>query len=528
MGKLKDACEVLEAGKRLEAKGRAVAPAPTANDNGQRGQPNFSEPPEGGPTPEKPPAEVVTIGQRLTDTGNAERLVARYRDQIRYCPPRKCWYIWDGRRWIRDEVGQIEQFAKATVRSIYGEAEKANDEGRRQMLAEHALKSERRERRNAMVSLAQSEPGIPVLPQELDADPWAFNVLNGTLDLRTGKLSEHDRTQMITKLSHVQYDPDARSELWEKYLRDATAGDDEFAAYLRRLVGYALQGNATEKQFYFLYGPPNGTKSTFIKAIANAMGEYAVTAAFTTWLVHTSTGGNRGDLVSLMGARLVTSVEVRKNARFDEEVIKKVTGGDVVTAAAKYEAEISYVPSFTLILAANDAPTIRDDDDGAWSRARRLPFTNCVPPEKQIASMSALLSRPKEQAAILAFGVRGCLEWQAQGGMGTCRAIERDTNKYRQEMDRFSAFLRDCCVIDAEARVAASDLRRTYELWCRENGQKVPMSGNDVATRLRTRGCVRRASSGARYWHGLRLQHDGEEPVTEPADDEFSGAAGGE
>ena len=62
---------------------------------------------------------IVTIGMKRTDYGNAERLVARYRDRIRYCPPRKAWFIWDGKRWRLDETGEIYRFAKRTVRGIY-------------------------------------------------------------------------------------------------------------------------------------------------------------------------------------------------------------------------------------------------------------------------------------------------------------------------------------------------------------------------------------------------------------------------
>ena len=460
--------------------------------------------PANGATHADAQSRVVLMGFRLTDTGNAERLVARHRDRIRYCTPRKRWLVWDGKRWVWDERGEIQRFAKATVRGIYAEAEKCTDDEQRKAIAKHARDSEKASRRQALVQLAQSEDGIAVLPNELDSDPWAFNVANGTIDLRNGKLRRHSREDLITKLSPVEYRPDARCATWERYLADATGGDAELAGYLQRAVGYALQGTVSEKAFWFLYGPPDGMKSTFIDAIDGALGDYHISTSFETWLIQGSVGGNRGDLVRLMGARLVSSVEVRKGSRFDEATMKAVTGGDLLTAAAKYEAEVSFVPGFAVWLAANDAPVIRDDDEGAWSRVRRIPFVNPLPREKRDPTMRARLREPDARAAILAWAVQGCLDWQ-RDGMGTCAAVEESTAEYRADMDRIAGFFEDRCAFEPDVRVQRVELRRAYEDWCRENGVKAPMSGKEFGARLRDKGVADAKSNGKRLWVGVRL-----------------------
>lgn len=440
-----------------------------------------------------------------TDLGNAERLVAHHRGGIRYCPPRRKWLRWDGTRWEWDERDDIFRLAKQAVRAIYREASDCSDDEQRKQLVMHARRSEQLARVHAMVKAAQSEPGIAVLLGELDADRYALNCSNGTIDLRTGQLRKHDRRDLITKSTRLAFEPDARSELWDRVLHDATGGDADLAGYLQRVLGYALIGEPLERAFFFLFGPPGTAKSTLILAFAAALGDYAASAAFETWLVQSNVGGNRGDLVRLAGARLVTSVEVRHNARWDEALIKQVTGGDELVAAAKFEAEVSFRPGFTLVLAANDAPIAREDDAGLWARLRRIPLTAEIPPERQDPSIKTKLREPAHAAAVLAWAVAGCLAYQ-KGGLGVCRAVEASTAVYRAELDHFAEFLSDACLFAPHERVTRRALREAYVAWGEETGRRALLGARDVAARLRQRACGEVTVRGTKYWTGVRLR----------------------
>src|SRR5207249_9299931 len=116
---------------------------------------------------------------------------------------------WDGTRWAKDETGEVERRAKETVVNIYREAAAAPDEGARKALSRHAMGSEAAHKIAAMIKLAESEAEVAIRSEQLDADLWLLNVLNGTLDLKTGTLREHCRDDLITKLVPVAYDPPA-------------------------------------------------------------------------------------------------------------------------------------------------------------------------------------------------------------------------------------------------------------------------------------------------------------------------------
>ena len=125
----------------------------------------------------------ASISIATTDLGNAERLIMRHGDDLRYCHPWEVWLIWQGRRWGMDKTAEAAQRAKDTVRAIYAEIAGLEDADDRKRLAKHATKSEGATRIREMMALAKSEPGVPVLPESLDAAAMTLNLSNGSIEI---------------------------------------------------------------------------------------------------------------------------------------------------------------------------------------------------------------------------------------------------------------------------------------------------------------------------------------------------------
>jgi len=209
----------------------------------------------------------------LTDMGNAERLIKRYGEYLRYCYETGYWLVWNGKLWEKDTGAQIMALAKETVRGIYAEAANASDKSQRKELADHAKKSESESKLHAMIALARDL--VPIKVQDLDANNMLFNCQNGTIDLRTGILNLHKREDFITLISPVEYDPNAHSNLWEQHLLRVTGNNRELMAYLRRVFGYYLTGETKEQVMFFIYGPTKTGKSKTIGAVLWVLGDYA-------------------------------------------------------------------------------------------------------------------------------------------------------------------------------------------------------------------------------------------------------------
>jgi putative DNA primase/helicase len=122
--------------------------------------------------------------------------------------------------------------AKKIVSELYTKASNISDPDIRKAMVKFALKSEMEPRLRGMLELAKSEPGIPVLPKDLDTDPHLMNVLNGTLDLPTGDLITPNRDHLMTKIAPVEYDPNASHPLWTSFLDRIFDGNSRVISYV--------------------------------------------------------------------------------------------------------------------------------------------------------------------------------------------------------------------------------------------------------------------------------------------------------
>jgi putative DNA primase/helicase len=441
----------------------------------------------------------------LTDLGNAERFAAQHGEELRYCYPWGKWIAWDERRWRVDNTGEVKRRAKRTVRSIYGEATSIEDDARRREVGIHARKSEAGARIAEMIQLAASE--LPILPENLDRDPFLLNCINGTLDLKTGELHPHQRADLLTKLTPVEYDPAATCPQWNDFLHEIMGGSLELIGFLQRAIGYVLTGDTREQVLFMLHGAGANGKSTLLDVVLALVGDYGLQTDTET-LMSRKKGGPTNDIARLRGARFVSTVETEEGRRLAEVLVKQLTGGDTVTARFLHQEFFEFKPECKLFLATNHKPTIRGTDNAIWRRIRLIPFEVTIPSERQDKTLPAKLRA--ELPGILAWAVKGCLEWQ-RFGLGTPKEVTRATESYRAEMDVIQAFIDDCCIEAPNAKASVKDLYNAYKVWCESSGEH-PARKSDFGAKCQERGYHSDRGAGNRLeWHGVGLRHSAPE-----------------
>lgn len=437
-----------------------------------------------------------------TDLGNAKRLVFHHGDKIRYSFSRKKWLVWDGKAWLIDNDGQILRLAKDTVKHIYEEAMQISEEKQRKIVAMWAIQSESEHRIKAMVSLAKSEPGIPISPNQLDADPYLLNCQNGTLDLRTGELRSHNVSDFITKMLPFEYNLKTSCELWTKFLERIMNGNYDLIRFLQRAMGYCLTGDISEQCLFLLHGTGANGKSTFITIFNMLLGAFAQTASFETFLVKNQDRVNN-DIARMQGKRLISAIEAEGERRLSEVLVKQLTGGDVITARYLYGEFFEFKSQFKIWLACNHKPVIKGTDHAIWRRIKLIPFNVTIPEQERDKKLVEKLQA--ELPGILAWAVQGCLEWQREG-LSEPQEVKLATDRYQAEMDILQAFIDDCCIVNQEVKARSGILYNRYKKWCEDNNESA-LTNIQFGRRLSEKGFSVSHSSG-NWRNGIGIKNE--------------------
>ena len=421
-----------------------------------------------------------------TDLANAERLFTIHGADVRWCDPWAKWLIWDGRRWAIDKTRLIETLAGDVCRMIWRGVAEAGERDNAKLLTELVRFAKSTAGGNGirhMIGLARSIPGVPIVPDELDRNPWLLNVRNGTIDLQTGALRSHRKADLLSKMAPVDFDGNAACPSWHDLLSCVTCGNADLIDFLQRVVGYTITGQTSEHILPFCYGTGANGKSTFIGGLLELLGpDYAIKAA--SDLLLAKKGAHPTEVADLHGRRFVAAVEAEDGRRLAESLVKELTGGDNIRARRMREDFWEFTATHTIWLAANHKPIIKGTDHGIWRRVKLIPFTMTIPDAEQDKRLPEKLRG--ELPGILNWAIEGCLTWQ-RDGLAEPEDVAAATTDYRAEMDVIGAFIDDRCILAANAAVQASLLYKSYQKWTEENGER-PINQRRFGTALNERG----------------------------------------
>lgn len=448
------------------------------------------------------------INGPYNDVWNAQRIIDRYGKDIKYNFSKGCWYLWNGSYWEEDRTGKIRNKAKDTVAAVSEYSIKmkykyGSDDKNYKSFVSWISRSRNTSKLDNMLKEVMYWDGVAVLPEDLDSNPWLLCCKNGTVDLRTGKLQEHKREDLITKMSPVEYIRGAKAPLWEKFLERIFDAKKDLIEFMQRAVGYSLTGSTREQAVFVCYGSGANGKSTFIGVVQDLMGEYARNTNFTTFTVRNDS--NTNDIARLVGARFVTAMEVGEDKRMNEALIKQLTGGDKISARFLHKEFFDFTPTFKIWMGANHKPRIKETDNGIWRRLKLIPFEVTIPEAERDKDLPKKLKA--ELPGIFAWAVEGCLKWQKEG-LKPPKEVDAATQEYRSEMDILQEFLSECIEESNDDFVKSGDLYKVYEIWCEQNGE-YKFSSTKFALKLKERGIKKGRTKSMRIWDGIKLSEYG-------------------
>ncbi len=405
---------------------------------------------------------------KRTDLGNAQRLVARYLEVVRYVQATDRWHVWDGTRWAPDETGAIDRLARDTVRAMQREAAAMPSDTEEQSeakieAAKWAVACEGAARLASMIQLARYEEGVPVTATAFDGRPWELNCPNGVVDLKTGKLLNHDPAHMHSQRAAVRFIEGAKAPAWRRFLR-VVLPDAEVRRYIQRLLGASLVGQPLPAAtFPFIFGEGGTGKSTLLEPVLHALGDYGRLAPANLLTAKRGGGGDQTyDIAALRGARFVLASEGHSRQQLAEDVVKRITGDTTLAGRQIREAELTFPNVTALWFMSNHEPRVSSTDTGLWRRIREIPMDVVLSP--RYAGLKERLIE-EELEGILAWCVSGCVDYQ-RNGLKTPAAVTAATDSYRDDSNPLLEWAEQALVRDPDARETGPDLHASYVDWC--------------------------------------------------------------
>jgi putative DNA primase/helicase len=438
----------------------------------------------------------------MTDAGLAELVAAMHGDGIRRVLDTGEWRAFDGKRWTGGEaaIKAIERHVLSVGRALYDRAP-GLDDGMTKAAARAAIRVLSDVGTRAVVSRLAAVESIGTTSDRFDMDGELLNVANGTVNLHTGEVHPHRAADLITRIIDIPYLPTASATRWERALTEIFEPNPELVEYLQRAIGYAATGLMREHVFHLLIGTGRNGKSLLVEALASVLGEYTLAIAADTLAKAHDLQRPRPDIALMHGKRFVFSQEANRGTPLDEALIKKLSGGDTISARVLHQNPITFKSTAKLFLSTNHAPEISGTETAIWRRMRLIPFRVSFAGREDVGLSKRL---EDEREGILSWIVEGAARY-FDIGLDAPEVVAEATNQYQRESDQLGRFVEDCLEFFDGASVAASRLQAAYRAWCASSGER-EQTAKVVAEYLAVQGIEKRKGRTGAVYQGISVR----------------------
>jgi putative DNA primase/helicase len=406
------------------------------------------------------------------------------------------WLHYDGICWANDPNGSsaretIKCALEALVETIVQSGDIDAIKQVRKLRSASTLKR--------IFDLISDDPILIRDINDFDQIPGLLNLPNGTLSIADGILNPHSKDDKITRLARAEYNSSAACPVFDRFLESCLGGEER--AFVLRLFGYALLGNPKEQIFAIFHGPGRNGKSTLVEAVGHLMGDYSTHTEASSFIKQ-RTERIRNDLARLKGVRMVAASELSPGEILDAALIKRVTGGEFITARFLNNEYFEFKPEFLKVMTTNNLPIIDGGDRALARRILLVPFPNTIAEADVDPDLPVKLQA--ESSGILNRLVAGAQDYLANG-LRIPESLKRAAAQYLQDSDLISSFIADRCELVPQASSRARDLYQAYAGWAFENGVKPMSQGVFRAEFTKRTDLIQKRTKSALTWPGVRV-----------------------
>lgn len=461
-----------------------------------------------------------------SESGDAELLAKYFAGQLRYDPIEKDWYIWRGAYWVKDTMGEVYRYLDRVASDYLAAASVARARGNTDLSEKFAKRSSlllTNNRMKSVIDIASRHPDLIFDNAKWDSDPMKFPVANGIINLLDGKLYTSEPDDNIREYCSIDWKGlNEPAPLWEKTLEEIFYNKldtaHELIPFIARLFGYGMTGETKEQKLPMLSGGGSNGKSLVMDVFLEILGEsfcFNVQSEVLMELKQGDPNGAKPFVVALRNKRLVFASESKEGQKLNVGMVKQLTGDGYITARTLHKDPVTFKQTHKIFLITNHLPNIPDAEDYAiWRRVIRVPFEVCFKenpdpknPYERPLDADLIKKLRAEYSGILAWLVRGCLDWQKQG-LNPPAIVTKSTKDYQEDEDLALQFCTDCIEKDPIKFITAGALYLHFVEWCESTGDK-PISNkafSQKVTKLFGRAVAKRyAGKVQKVYEGIKL-----------------------
>ena len=412
--------------------------------------------------------EWIGDPQQQSHNALAVQFINRHGVDLRFVRKWKCWIVWDGKRWRKDESGRDAlRFGRRFAHSLWqliGDFAKTIPERNEVNKCITFVKTMNQQTHiDSFLKMASADRRVLMDHDDLNPDPMLINVANGTIDLRTGEHRGFRQSDLITMIADVEFVLGAECPQWIAFLEMIFRGDAELIRYVQQVLGYSLTGDTGAHILPIAWGGGSNGKSTLTGVIVRMLGEYATIAEESLLLGRAD--NHSCEKAGLYQKRFVAISEPEDGGKLREARVKEMTGDAFISARGMRENPWTFQRTFTFWMSTNHKPQVGGTDEGIWRRIKLIEFLVDIRKlTKPIDDYDRQLFE-KEGPGILNWLIAGCLDHQANGFVEP-ECVKMAVEQYRHEEDQLAEFIDECCITgQAGYRVQASKLYEAYTKW---------------------------------------------------------------
>lgn len=361
-------------------------------------------------------------------------------------------------------------------------------------------------------------------------EPWLVPFKNGTYNLNTNQLQPANKNDYILGGFSYNLDVSGRDPKTIKALIEYMVGDG--AQFLIEYIGYMFYRSYEPfNKFVILQGEPGNGKSTLNNRIIKPLLTERNISHLSIEKLTKTEGTNAFNTADLFGKYANIFMDLKKIYIDSPDQLKSLTGGDAINARFKGGNEFTLENFATLLFAANELPTLRDDK-GVFSRALVLPTIAPIVRDNPLEQIKRAKLFPEKsiEDELPAFAYYALHEFKKAldcGELSITQTMKDTTYKWRYS-DPLSVFLEEETKEwhgKGRGGIRVNRLYDELKSWFEDGGMNPPTKQrlNEV---LKNRGIERARTyygpddSGLQAWRyiGLDIFPDDEKKATRQKD----------